>query len=106
MSSHNDHDHQPTENKPVSFITPLILGLVTILIIVISVNACDRKKETCCEDGTTCETKCEDKHDAHHGAEAKEGHHEAAAVVGTSDSTAVAQDTTHTHTEEHTEAHH
>lgn len=106
MSSHNDHDHQPTENKPVSFTTPLILALVTLLVILLSVSTCDRKKD-CCEGGT-CETKCEDKHEAHHGAETKEGHHDAAAVVNAADSVSVAQDTTHTHaeTETHSEAHH
>src|ERR1700740_3588042 len=81
MGSHHDHDHNVTENKPVSFITPLILALVTVLIIVLSVNACDRKKECCCEGDEKCETMCEDKHGAHHGTEAKEEHHEAAAIT-------------------------
>ena len=43
MSSHNDHDNHSTEPKEVSFRTPLILGLVTTLIILLAVSTCDNK---------------------------------------------------------------
>lgn len=67
MSSHHDHDdHHSNEPKPVAFRTPLILGLVTILAIVLLVNTCDRK-HGCCEDGEKCEAACESKHEAKHG---------------------------------------
>ena len=35
MSSHHDHDNHSQEVKPVAFRTPLIMGLVTILIILL-----------------------------------------------------------------------
>jgi hypothetical protein len=55
MSSHHDHnDNHSEEAKPVAFRTPLILGLVTLLAIVLLVNTCD-KKHGCCEDETKCE---------------------------------------------------
>ncbi len=67
MSSHHDHDdHHSNEPKPVAFRTPLILGLVTILAIMLLVSTCD-KKHGCCEDGEKCEASCELKHDAKHG---------------------------------------
>lgn len=111
MGSHHDHDHHVTENKPVSFITPLILGLVTLLAILLLVSTCDRKKE-CCEGGK-CETECTDAHGEHHGTEATENHHEAAAVT-TEPSTVhdttstLSLDTAHVHVQAdtHTEAHH
>ncbi len=65
MSSHHDHDdHHSTEPKPVAFRTPLILGLVTILAIVLLVSTCD-KKHGCCEDGEKCGT--EQTHGSAHG---------------------------------------
>ena len=49
MSSHHDqHDNHSEEAKPVAFRTPLILGLVTLLAIVLLVSTCD-KKHGCCE---------------------------------------------------------
>ena len=55
MSSHHDHDdHHSNEPKTVAFRTPLILGLVTILAIMLLVSTCD-KKHGCCEDGEKCE---------------------------------------------------
>ena len=99
-SGHDHHDNHSNEPKTVSFRTPMILGLVTILIIVLSVNACD-KKNHCCEDGA----KCEQEAGGHgeHGGHAKAGHeehmekhdeaaHEAAPVVA--DSTAAKADST------------
>jgi hypothetical protein len=74
MSSHHDHnDHHSNEPKPVAFRTPMILGLVTMLVIVLLVSTCD-KKHGCCEDGEKCEASCEAKHGGH------EEHHEAAAT--------------------------
>lgn len=61
MASHHDNHHSE-EKKPVSFSTPMILGLVTLLAIVLLVSTCD-KKHGCCEE----EAKCEQA-DAHHGA--------------------------------------
>ena len=56
MSSHHDdhHDQHSEEAKPVAFRTPLILGLVTLLAIVLLVSTCD-KKHDCCEDKAKCE---------------------------------------------------
>ena len=76
MSSHHDHDNHSNEAKPVAFRTPLILGLVTILLILLAVSTCD-KKHGCCEDEKKCEASCESKHGEHetHGTEhATEGH--------------------------------
>lgn len=66
MSSHDHHDHHSTEPKPVAFRTPMILGLVTMLAIVLLVSTCD-KKHGCCEDGEKCEASCEAKHGGHDG---------------------------------------
>ncbi len=79
MSSHHDHDNHSTEPKEVSFRTPLIMALVTVLIILLAVSTCD-KKHGCCEgeDKEKCEAACEAKHGEHgaasaeHGAEAHE----------------------------------
>ena len=55
MSSHHDHHDQHSEEaKPVAFRTPMILGLVTLLAIVLLVSTCDKKHE-CCEDKVKCE---------------------------------------------------
>lgn len=68
MSSHNDHDnHHSEEKKPVAFRTPMILGLVTLLAIILLVSTCD-KKHGCCEDGA----KCEDSHSKHGAGDAEE----------------------------------
>jgi hypothetical protein len=70
MSSHHDHDNHSHEAKPVAFRTPLILGLVTILIILLAVSTCD-KKHGCCEgDKEKCEASCESKHGEHGSVEA------------------------------------
>ena len=75
MSSHHDqHDNHSDEAKPVAFRTPLILGLVTLLAIVLLVSTCN-KKHGCCED----ETKCEG-HAKQHGTEATEEHSEKEAI--------------------------
>lgn len=69
MSSHHDQDNHSTEPKEVSFRTPLIMALVTVLIILLAVSTCD-KKHGCCEgDEEKCEVACESKHGEHGGAE-------------------------------------
>ena len=56
MSSHHDHhDNHSKETKPVAFRTPLILGLVTLLAIVLLVSTCDKKHGCCEEEETQCE---------------------------------------------------
>jgi hypothetical protein len=112
MSSHHDHDNHSHEAKPVAFRTPLILGLVTILVILLAVSTCD-KKHGCCEDKEKCEASCEAKHGGAeaHGAETTTP----LEAVETDEHTAVADttvkaDTTHTaepaKVEEHAPAHH
>lgn len=67
MSSHHDHHDQHSEEaKPVAFRTPMILGLVTLLLIVLLVSTCD-KKHGCCEDKAKCEG-----HAKEHGAATEE----------------------------------
>lgn len=107
-SGHDHHDNHSKEPKTVAFRTPLIMGLVTILIIVLSVNACD-KKDHCCEDGTKCEQEAGG-HGEHGGHETggheehMEKHDEAAPVVA--DSTAAKADTTVKAEAHAAEAHH
>ncbi len=74
MSSHHDHDNHSHEAKPVAFRTPLILGLVTILAILLAVSTCDNNhhgkcecKEDCSEE---CMKKCESGDHSGHGAAA------------------------------------
>jgi hypothetical protein len=74
MSSH-DHDNHSTEPKEVAFRTPLIMGLVTILIILLAVSTCD-KKHGCCEDKEKCEAACEAKHGGHEAATEHSATHE------------------------------
>lgn len=119
MSSH--HDHPVTETKPVSFRTPLILALVTVLLILLAVSTCDGGHHGTCECKEDCSEECMKKcesgdHSGHpEGMKAHEEHHGAAAAVQAeteatpaADSTAATQDTAHAHTtaEVHTEAHH
>jgi len=78
MSSH--HDDHSTEEKTVSFKTPIIMGLVTVLIILLAVSTCDRKQH--------CHATAE-----HHSG------HEASKVVHTSE--ASVEETHHAVTEEH-----
>lgn len=66
MSSHNDNHHSE-EQKPVAFRTPMILGLVTLLAIVLLVSTCDKKQHHC-EGDCACE-KTETHHGGHEGAE-------------------------------------
>lgn len=57
MSSH--HDNHSSEVKEVSFTTPLILALVTVLCILALLSTCDRKEHG-------CEAKNEHGHEATH----------------------------------------
>ncbi len=107
-SGHDHHDNHSKEPKTVSFRTPLIMGLVTMLIIVLAVSTCD-KKDHCCEDGAKCEQDAggHGEHGGHEKAgheEHAEKHEEAAAVAA--DSTAAKADTTVKVEAHATEAHH
>ena len=42
-SGHDHHDNHSNEPKTVSFRTPMILALVTVLLIVLAVSTCDKK---------------------------------------------------------------
>lgn len=96
-SGHDHHDNHSNEPKTVSFRTPLIMGLVTILIIVLAVNACD-KKSHCCEDGTQCEQEAGGH--GEHGGHEKAGHekhmekHDDAAHEAATEHTAMADSVT------------
>ncbi len=80
MSSHHD-THHTEEKKPVSFSTPMILGIVTLLAIVLLVSTCDNK-HGCCEDESACET-TEAQHGGKHNAHATESHAAEHATVTT-----------------------
>lgn len=106
-SGHDHHDNHSSEPKTVSFRTPMILALVTVLIIVLAVNACD-KKSHCCEDGTKCEQEAggHGEHGGHDQTPAHEEHmekHDGAAVSETTP--VVADSAAHTETAAE-EAHH
>jgi hypothetical protein len=75
MSSH-DHDNHSSEPKEVAFRTPLIMGLVTILIILLAVSTCDKKHGCCEDDKEKCEAACESKH----GEQEAHGEHHAATM--------------------------
>lgn len=120
MSSHHDHDNHSHEAKPVAFRTPLILGLVTILAILLAVSTCDNKHHGSCECKEDCSEECMKKceagdHSGHeataHGTEHAEEAHDAVVEehAAATDSTATT-DTTHVATpvkaEEHAPAHH
>ncbi len=60
MSSHHENHHSE-EKKPVAFRTPMILGLVTLLAIVLLVSTCDNKSEHCsseCKENGTESHQC------------------------------------------------
>lgn len=52
MAHHNDHGHS-TEQKPVSFIVPIIFGLITILALVFISNVIDS-----CHNECACAEEC------------------------------------------------
>jgi hypothetical protein len=88
MSSHHDHHDQHSEEaKPVAFRTPMILGLVTLLAIVLLVSTCD-KKHGCCEDESKCEGQAK-----HHGGEATEEHNEKDVIEKMEETVPVVTDT-------------
>ncbi len=121
MSSHHDHDNHSHEAKPVAFRTPLILGLVTILLILLAVSTCDNKHHGKCECKEDCSEECMKKceagdHSGHHATEAHGAEASAALeAVETDEHTAVADTTVKADTahvaepvkaEEHAPAHH
>jgi hypothetical protein len=71
MSSHHDDHNHSTEPKKVHFSTPLIMGLVTILLILIAVSTCDHKKHEASEEGAA----------AAHEEVATETHHNTSTVA-------------------------
>jgi hypothetical protein len=98
MSSHHDHDNHSTEPKTVAFRTPLIMGLVTILIILLAVSTCDNKhhgscecKEDCSEE---CMKKCEEGDHSGHGTEATAAEHGTEAHEAVVEEHAAVADTT------------
>jgi hypothetical protein len=97
MSSHHDHhDSHVNENKPVSFRTPLILALVTVLLILLAVSTCDghHEKSACdCSEPCTaeCMAECEAKSHETNGASA---HHESDTHEEHSTTTSAVVDTT------------
>ena len=120
MSSHHDHDNHSHEAKPVAFRTPLILGLVTILSILLAVSTCDNKHHGSCECKEDCSEECMKKcesgdHSGHgaatHGTEHIEEAYDAVVEEhpAATDSNATA-DTAHVaepvKAEEHAPAHH
>lgn len=112
-SGHDNHDNHSTEPKEVSFRTPMILALVTVLAIVLLVSTCD-KKHGCCEDGAKCEQEA-----GGHGTHETAGHENAVhedhhadkhaeattETVPVADSVSVTADSTAAKVEEHA-AHH
>ncbi len=120
MSSHHDHDNHSHEAKPVAFRTPLILGLVTILLILLAVSTCDNNHHGKCECKEDCSEECMKKceagdHSGHgaaaHGTKHAEEAHDAVVEEHTAAAdTTVKADTAHVATpakaEEHAPAHH
>jgi hypothetical protein len=115
MSSHHDHDNHSQEVKPVAFRTPLIMGLVTILIILLAVSTCDNKHHSACECKEDCSEECMKKcesgdhsgHDAagtHATTHAEETHEVVAEEHAAVADTLAKTDTTAVKVEEH--AHH
>jgi hypothetical protein len=112
-SGHDHHDNHSSEPKTVSFRTPMILALVTVLIIVLAVSTCDNKP--CCEDGTKCEQEAggHSEHGGHettgheeHMEKQDEAAHETSEHGMVADSIAVKADTAAVKTEEHAAAAH
>ena len=120
MSSHHNHDNHSIEAKPVAFRTPLILGLVTILIILLAVSTCDNKPHGSCECKEDCSEECMKKceagdHSGHeaaaHGTEHAEEAHDAvveehAAAPDSTATTDTANVAEPVKAEEHAPAHH
>lgn len=86
-SNHDHHNNHSEESKPVAFRTPLILGLVTLLAIVLLVSTCD-KKQGCCEEETECEG-----HSKKECCEATEEHSEKEAIEKMEETVPVVTDT-------------
>jgi hypothetical protein len=92
MSSHHDHDDQHvSENKPVPFVVPMILGLVTMLVILLFVSLDNPSK--CCEGG-----ECKKEAVSGHEAEAPHDHTSAAAEEAHENKALEEPDQTHANT--------
>lgn len=76
MGSHSEHHDHSNEKKPVSFIVPLIFGLVVTLGILLLVSLGDPKHGCCDDGGHGKEGKECKKEDAHHGEAHGESHAE------------------------------
>jgi hypothetical protein len=76
MSSHDHHNNHSEEAKTVSFRTPLIMALVTVLLILLAVSTCDNKHHGSCECKEDCSEECMKKCEAgdHSGHEDIEEH--------------------------------
>ena len=80
--SHDNHDNNGhSENKPVAFTTPLILGFVAIFVILCFVSLGNPCPNKCCDE--KCEKECtekcekggdEGKHEEAHGEATHEEH--------------------------------
>lgn len=73
MAHHNDHGHS-TEQKPVSFMIPMLLGLIVVAVLIFLATLSDSSHSNCdCSDPAACSTECmkacESGH--HEGHEAK-----------------------------------
>ena len=93
MSSHHDDHQHSSEPKKVQFRTPMIMGIVTLIVILLALSMCDNKKHGCCEgDEAACEKSCEGKCES----DCKHGHdgHESADTVNmeASHTTSVTED--------------
>jgi hypothetical protein len=68
MGSHSEHHNHSTENKPVSFIVPLIFGLVVTLTILLLVSLGDPKHGSSEHGGHGKQgNESSEKENAHHG---------------------------------------
>lgn len=91
MSGGHHHDHHSTEQKPVAFTVPLILGCVTLLAVVLFLSLCDPKPHHGAGHG----------HEAtgteavHHDAAATGEHHEAEPAAKADSTAAPAQEAHH-----------
>lgn len=85
MSHDNHNNNGHSENKPVAFTTPLILGIVAIFVILCFVSLGNPCHNKCCEEGECkkeCAEKCEkgEREGKHEEAKAEEHATETVAV--------------------------
>lgn len=62
-SSHDHHEHNSSEQKPVSFTVPFILAGAFLFILMLILSVCDPKKGhgECCKEGGKCSKECMEK---------------------------------------------